>query len=167
MEHYGRLDPLDLNEYLAHDGFVALAWCLGVQRPAWNTSSGSNAFPLTPALSPRERENHRQSVGESTVLGKVESRPSLLPLPRGEGRGEGEGTVRTPQPSAANPPQLDLAGLSPEEIIATMEQSGLRGRGGAGFPTGQKWRMVRKQPAQPSTSFATATKATPGRSWTA
>ena len=24
MEHYGRLDPLDLDEYLAHDGFVAL-----------------------------------------------------------------------------------------------------------------------------------------------
>ncbi len=30
MEHYGRLDPLDLDEYLAHDGFVALAKCLGV-----------------------------------------------------------------------------------------------------------------------------------------
>ncbi|HEY5078109.1 MAG TPA: formate dehydrogenase, partial [Acidimicrobiia bacterium] len=30
--------------------------------------------------------------------------------------------------------------LSSEEIIAEIEASGLRGRGGAGFPTGRKWR---------------------------
>ena len=144
MEHYGRLDPLDLNEYLTHDGFAALARCLGVQRPGCVTPCGTNAFPLTPALSPRERENHRQSVGESKVLGNVENRPSPHPLPQEEGRGEGEGTVRTPQPSAATPPLHDATRLSPEQIIATMEQSGLRGRGGAGFPTGQKWRMVSK-----------------------
>ncbi len=66
MEHYGRLDPLDLDEYLAHDGFAALRKCLGE--------------------------------------------------------------------------------LSPDQIIETMEKSGLRGRGGAGFPTGQKWRIVRSQP---------------------
>ncbi len=33
--------------------------------------------------------------------------------------------------------------LSAEEIIAILEASGLRGRGGAGFPTGRKWRTVR------------------------
>ncbi len=68
MEHYGRLDPLDLDEYLAHDGFVALRRC--------------------------------------------------------------------------------LEDLAPEKIIETIEQSGLRGRGGAGFPTGQKWRVVRQQPGE-------------------
>ena len=31
------------------------------------------------------------------------------------------------------------------QIISTIEQSGLRGRGGAGFPTGQKWRVVSQQ----------------------
>ncbi len=84
MEHYGRLDPLDLNEYLAHEGFAALARCLGV-----------------------------------------------------------------PQPGPDTTPRPDVTPLSPEQIITTMEQSGLRGRGGAGFPTGQKWRMVRKQ-AEPT-----------------
>ncbi len=33
--------------------------------------------------------------------------------------------------------------LPPEAIIDTIERSGLRGRGGAGFPTGRKWRIVR------------------------
>ena len=72
MEHYGRLDPLDLDEYLAHEGFVALRRCLGA--------------------------------------------------------GDANGTA-----------------LPPEDIIKTIETSGLRGRGGAGFPTGQKWRFVRQQ----------------------
>jgi NADP-reducing hydrogenase subunit HndC len=35
-----------------------------------------------------------------------------------------------------------LTSLSPEELITTVEKSGLRGRGGAGFPTGRKWRSA-------------------------
>jgi len=34
-----------------------------------------------------------------------------------------------------------------ERILATMEKSGLRGLGGAGFAAGRKWRIVREQPA--------------------
>jgi NADH-quinone oxidoreductase subunit F len=83
MEHYGRLDPLDLDEYLAHEGFVALRKCLGAPT----------------------------------------SLPAGMPLAE--------------------------APLSPEQIIKTAEVSGLRGRGGAGFPTGQKWRLVRQQ-AEPT-----------------
>lgn len=64
-EHFGRLDPLDLEEYVAHGGFEAL----------------------------------KRSLGENDC-GK---------------------------------------------IVTTVEQSGLRGRGGAGFPTGQKWRVVAQQ----------------------
>jgi formate dehydrogenase len=33
-----------------------------------------------------------------------------------------------------------------EELIAGLEHSGLRGLGGAGFPTGRKWRLVRQEP---------------------
>ena len=61
-EHYGKLDPLDLDEYLAHGGFAALRKC--------------------------------------------------------------------------------LAGLTPVQVIDEIERSGLRGRGGAGFPTARKWRVV-------------------------
>ena len=33
-----------------------------------------------------------------------------------------------------------------ESVLKTMEDSGLRGLGGAGFPTGRKWRIVRNEP---------------------
>jgi len=65
-EHFGRLDPLDLDEYQAHGGFVALRLC--------------------------------------------------------------------------------LEQMAPPQILDAIERSGLRGRGGAGFPTGRKWRVVHAQP---------------------
>ncbi len=34
-----------------------------------------------------------------------------------------------------------------EEVLGTLEDAGLRGLGGAGFPTGRKWRLVRQEPA--------------------
>ncbi|HHT9131227.1 MAG TPA: NADH-quinone oxidoreductase subunit F, partial [Candidatus Tripitaka californicus] len=37
-----------------------------------------------------------------------------------------------------------LEGMSPEQVIKEVADSGLRGRGGAGFPTGKKWEFVRK-----------------------
>ena len=36
-----------------------------------------------------------------------------------------------------------LTEMTPEEVIETVLASGLRGRGGAGFPTGQKWKLAR------------------------
>ncbi len=35
-----------------------------------------------------------------------------------------------------------LSDMKPEDVIATLKESGLRGRGGAGFPTGLKWSFV-------------------------
>jgi formate dehydrogenase beta subunit len=41
-----------------------------------------------------------------------------------------------------------LAGArKPEELVEILEHSGLRGLGGAGFPAGRKWRLVRQEPA--------------------
>jgi NADH-quinone oxidoreductase subunit F len=37
-----------------------------------------------------------------------------------------------------------LFDLTPEDVIAEVETSGLVGRGGAGFPTGMKWRYARR-----------------------
>jgi NADH:ubiquinone oxidoreductase subunit F (NADH-binding)/(2Fe-2S) ferredoxin/Pyruvate/2-oxoacid:ferredoxin oxidoreductase delta subunit len=42
--------------------------------------------------------------------------------------------------------QKVFAGMSPESVIDAVEASGLRGRGGGGFPTGRKWRFCRQVP---------------------
>ncbi|HDZ77627.1 MAG TPA: NADH-quinone oxidoreductase subunit F, partial [Candidatus Omnitrophica bacterium] len=38
-----------------------------------------------------------------------------------------------------------LTGMSPEDVIKEITDAGLRGRGGAGFPTGKKWDICRSQ----------------------
>ncbi|MGH7992909.1 MAG: hypothetical protein ACREDQ_05295, partial [Limisphaerales bacterium] len=54
-------------------------------------------FPSPLALSPKERENHRQSIGESDGIGTLAGRTLLFPLPKGEGQGEGKpGNVSNP-----------------------------------------------------------------------
>jgi formate dehydrogenase beta subunit len=47
----------------------------------------------------------------------------------------------------ALPKALANGTLDAESIIKILEDSGLRGLGGAGFPAGRKWRIVRDQPA--------------------
>ncbi len=81
-EHFGAIDPLDFDEYLARDGFKALEVC--------------------------RREK------------------------------------------------------SPEEIIAEVEKSGLRGRGGAGFPTGKKWSFVRSVEADTKYVICNGDEGDPG-----
>lgn len=52
--------------------------------------------------------------------------------------------------------------LSPQEVIHVIEQSGLRGRGGAGFPTGKKWRLVAEEKNHPKFVIANADEGDPG-----
>jgi NADH-quinone oxidoreductase subunit F len=124
MENYGRLDPLSLEEYLAHDGFVALARCLGVESPKSKVRSPKSAA----------------QVGEPG----------------------GSATYRAAEGAVVGGAAQIQAALPAEQIIATIEKAGLRGRGGAGFPTGQKWRMVRQQPIETKYVICNGDEGDPG-----
>jgi NADH:ubiquinone oxidoreductase subunit F (NADH-binding) len=52
--------------------------------------------------------------------------------------------------------------MTPEAVIEEMIQSGLRGRGGAAFPTGQKWRLARQAPADVKYVVCNADEGEPG-----
>jgi len=55
-----------------------------------------------------------------------------------------------------------LSELSPADVIETVKRSGLRGRGGAGFPTGMKWGFVPKDSGKPVYLCVNADESEPG-----
>jgi NADH-quinone oxidoreductase subunit F len=52
--------------------------------------------------------------------------------------------------------------LKPEEVIEEVKRSRLRGRGGAGFPTGEKWTTCRNAPGRPRYIICNADEGDPG-----
>ena len=52
--------------------------------------------------------------------------------------------------------------MSQEELIDTVKESGLRGRGGAGFPTGTKWSFIDRNSAKPRYLVVNADESEPG-----
>jgi NADH:ubiquinone oxidoreductase subunit F (NADH-binding)/NADH:ubiquinone oxidoreductase subunit E/Pyruvate/2-oxoacid:ferredoxin oxidoreductase delta subunit len=121
-EHFGKIDPLDLDEYLAHDGFKAVAGCLGVSSTGFQPVKVGQASSLS-------------GVGDVSCADKM----SAL-------RGRQDACPTT----------------SADEIITTIEKSGLRGRGGAGFPSGQKWRVVAQQPGETKYVICNGDEGDPG-----
>jgi NADH-quinone oxidoreductase subunit F len=122
-EHFGEIDPLDLDEYVARGGFSALARCLGTQLP------GSGVVPPTISL--------------------LNGLATTTPWPTAKAG------ATVPRPEANEP-------LSPERLIDLMEKSGLRGRGGAGFATGSKWRLARQQPGNTKYVICNGDEGDPG-----
>ncbi len=55
-----------------------------------------------------------------------------------------------------------LTSMKPQEIIEEIKKSGLRGRGGAGFPTGRKWEICRSQPGDEKYVICNADEGDPG-----
>ncbi|MCX5675999.1 MAG: FAD-dependent oxidoreductase [Planctomycetota bacterium] len=55
-----------------------------------------------------------------------------------------------------------LAEMTPEQVIAEVTDAGLRGRGGAGFPTGRKWQLARQAPGEPKYLVCNADEGDPG-----
>jgi len=55
-----------------------------------------------------------------------------------------------------------LTSMNPEEVCDEVTKSGLRGRGGAGFPTGMKWKFAKNAPNSPKYVICNADEGDPG-----
>ena len=55
-----------------------------------------------------------------------------------------------------------LGSMTPDGVIAEVKKAGLRGRGGAGFSTGTKWELCRKQPGEQKYVICNADEGDPG-----
>ncbi len=55
-----------------------------------------------------------------------------------------------------------LSSMTPEEVIEEVKKSGLRGRGGGGFPTGIKWEVARRAPGDVKYIVCNADEGDPG-----
>ena len=58
--------------------------------------------------------------------------------------------------------RMALTTMSPETIVETVLESGLRGRGGAGFPTGMKWKFAAASPGETKYIICNGDEGDPG-----
>jgi NADH-quinone oxidoreductase subunit F len=108
------------------------------------------------------------SVGEAVAL---DARPTPLPPTAPSGthecvfehiRDPGRATLEGYQASGGYEALSQALQASPEALLRTVDESGLAGRGGAGFPTGRKWRAVAEARGGPKTVVCNADEGEPG-----
>ena len=107
----------------------------------------ARAISATPSPQPLPREGGGASASRPLAVERISSLP-----PRGggiEGEGVGHTDLATYQSEGGYKTYLDILNnkRDAESVLTEMEHSGLRGLGGAGFPTGRKWRIVRGEAA--------------------
>ena len=111
------------------------------------TYAGSNAASLVPTPSPLPQTN----PGETTEC--------VFAHIREDERASLEGYRRTGGYDALTHAVQDM---TPQAILDVVTESGLAGRGGAGFPTGRKWSAVREAGGEPKTIVCNADEGEPG-----
>jgi NADH-quinone oxidoreductase subunit F len=97
--------------------------------------------------------------------------PSPLPAPNPGGyeecvfadiRSEGRASLAGYRQSGGYEALHKAVAMAPAELVELITASQLAGRGGAGFPTGQKWRAVAEAPGNPKTVICNADEGEPG-----
>jgi NADH:ubiquinone oxidoreductase subunit F (NADH-binding)/(2Fe-2S) ferredoxin len=177
-----------VEEYLADKGMSGLiieAGCLGLcyAEPLVEVAvpGGPSVLygPLTPEEIPELLDSHivKDAVWQERALASM-SGPGLdgvpafadLPMMKGQVRIAGRNLGRI------DPTNIDhyiayaggYEGLSkavqmtPEEVIEEVKKSGLRGRGGAGFPTGTKWEFCHRSVSETKYVICNADEGDPG-----
>ncbi len=117
----------ELPGLLGADVRVIPAPCIGRCAEAPAVCVGQNAFGHASG----------DSVKQALAAGQVRA-PALRPLAYPDYRAQGGYRIWAECVHGAR----DM-----ESVIKTLEDAGLRGLGGAGFPAGRKWRIVRAEPA--------------------
>ncbi len=120
---------------------------------------------LAPAVSVNERPAAVDDTGDLVAPARAGTLPPRRPTPSGRDRP----WPNDPYPAGAGTQEryrvlraLLSGGIDAPQVIAALQDSGLRGMGGAGFPTGKKWELVAAQPATPKYAICNADESEPG-----
>ena len=112
---------------------------------------------------------HQVLVG--TTAAALQSRPSPVPRPNPGGteecvfaaiRNPGRATLEGYRDSGGYEGLIQALEMDPVAVVGLIEESKLAGRGGAGFPTGLKWKAVAEAPGAPKTIVCNADEGEPG-----
>ncbi len=107
-----------------------------------------------------------------TTAETLKKNPSPLPPPLGQSAEEcvfshirersGKGLAGYRSTGGYQGLERALGGMDSDAILKALEDSGLSGRGGAGFPTWRKWKAVRDAPGDPKSIVCNADEGEPG-----
>jgi NADH:ubiquinone oxidoreductase subunit F (NADH-binding)/NAD-dependent dihydropyrimidine dehydrogenase PreA subunit/(2Fe-2S) ferredoxin len=153
---YGNVTPKTIRDLLAayaanRDVKSNLALCR-VQREEHVEAGTAHAYPVSSNGASKVPEwtslpfYHRQERIILRNCGSIDP----LKIDEAIARGAYRGALRA------------LTAMTPEQVIAEVLESGLRGRGGAGFPTGQKWETARRAPGDVKYVVCNADEGDPG-----
>jgi formate dehydrogenase/NADH-quinone oxidoreductase subunit F len=139
----------------------------------------------------RERHGHDAEIefAEVSCIGRCDAAPAAAVNSCPASAGEADGLIAAVLAGQAAQPRLRSYGggapwpndpyaaaqerygvlravlsgdLDADHVIATLQQAGLRGMGGAGFPAGRKWELVAAQAARPKYAICNADESEPG-----
>ena len=123
-----------------------------------------------------EEHLYKGRIVSSLVASLKELSGRIAWLSAREGTLPAENRIITERAGIINPDSIDeyiesggysalgkvLTEMQPSDVISEIEASGLRGRGGAGFPTGTKWKFVSKVQSEKKYVICNADESEPG-----
>src|SRR5712692_8562182 len=113
-------------------------------------------------------ENVTPADLEQVLSGKLTRRPFVWPKSPGEVVilrnvwKENSASIDVYKAGGGYAKLKDFLSMKPEDIIETVKKANLRGRGGAGFPTGMKWSFLPKDSPKPRYLLVNADESEPG-----